>query len=187
MLTSASEALKIINQFGDDVVSAAQRELGAVKTRKSYRAKWQNGKLKSFTVKKRRSRADSTGALRKSLEYDVRETKDGFRIEFKGLDYGLYVESGRLPGKGIPKSALDRWIKAKPIRPRAEGGGFAKKTASALNSLAFLINRKIKFFGIEANPFMQPSIERFKPVLLTDLEKGYAKDIADEIRENYGN
>ena len=182
MQTSVEDKIK---KFADDVISNAQRELGATKTRNSYRAKWKNGKLQSFTIKKVKRRADATGALRNSLDYSIKESGKGFTINFTGLDYGIYVEEGRLPGRGIPVNALQRWIKAKRIRPQKEGGGFIKGTPAAVKSLGFLINRKIKTFGIEANPFMQPSIERYKKNFLDDLGKGYAEDIANEIRNNW--
>ena len=57
----------VLEQFGDNVVSNAQRELGATKTRNSYKAKWKNGKLQSYKVVKRKRKSDNTGALRESL------------------------------------------------------------------------------------------------------------------------
>ena len=181
MQTSVEDKIK---KFADDVISNAQRELGATKTRNSYRAKWKNGKLQSFTIKKVKRRADNTGALRNSLDYSIKETGKGFTVNFTGLDYGIYGEEGRLPGRGIPPLALQKWIRTKRIRPRDKDGKVLKESFQAYSALGFLIKRWIKTFGIEPNPFMQPSIERYKKNFLDDLGKGYAEDIANEIRNN---
>lgn len=175
-----------LEQFGQLIVENAQRELGAYKPRKSFRAKWKNGKLVSFTTSIKRRRSDNTGALRNSINYTITETQKGYMLNISSLDYGIYVNEGRLPGKGIPKRDLMQYIRQKPIRPQKQGGGFLPKTQSNLESLAFLINRKIKTFGIESNPFLDNTIEKFEPRLVSELEEAYAIDIADQIRENVG-
>jgi hypothetical protein len=95
------------------------------------------------------------------------------------------VNEGREAGKGMPVAILKRWLKSKPVRLQKEGGGFVKQTAKGIDSLAFLINRKIKAFGIEANPFMSMSLERFQPELAGSIGEEYAKQVAETIRERY--
>ena len=52
--------------------------------------------------------------------------------------------------------------------------------------MAFMMNRKIKYFGIEPNPFMNEAIAFAQPKLAEELSEAYAKDIADQLRESYG-
>tara|TARA_R100001530_G_C4305191_1_gene151532 strand:+ start:297 stop:848 length:552 start_codon:yes stop_codon:yes gene_type:complete len=175
----------VLEQFGDNVVSNAQRELGATKTRNSYKAKWKNGKLQSYKVVKRKRKSDNTGALRESLSYKVLRKGDLFILEISALDYAIYVDQGRKPGKGIPVTILKRWIKSKPVRLQKDGGGFVKQTDKAINSLSFLINRKIKTFGIEPTNFMSNSVDKFQPKLAEELTPAYAAFIADKIRDKF--
>ena len=174
-----------LNEFAEKVISNAQRELGTTKPRKSYEATWRKGKLLSYQVKMKRRRSDNSGALRESLDYNVEKLKDGYLLTISSLDYGIFVNEGREPGKGMPVAILKRWLKSKPVRLQKEGGGFVKQTAKGIDSLAFLINRKIKAFGIEANPFMTMSLERFQPELAGSIGEEYAKQVAETIRERY--
>lgn len=182
MQQNVEEALK---QFGEKVISNAQRELGTTKPRKSYRAKWRKGKLLSYEIKMKRRRTDNSGALRESLSYNVEKVQGGFVLTISSLDYGIFVNEGRDPGKGMPPAILKRWLKSKPVRLQKEGGGFVKQTSKGIDSLAFLINRKIKTFGIEANPFMTMSLEKYRPELAGSIGEKYAEDLADQIREKY--
>ena len=108
----------------------------------------------------------------------------------------MYLQEGRLPGKGIPPAILEAWIRKKGIRPQnLKSGGFRKSKASKkkdqegdknVKALAFMMNRKIKFFGIEANPFMTRALAFAQPKLAEELGEAYAKDIADQLRDSYG-
>ena len=53
-----------LDRFGALVVERAKKELNALKPRKVYRARWKRGRLKSFQVKIKQYRADSSGALK---------------------------------------------------------------------------------------------------------------------------
>jgi hypothetical protein len=174
-----------LNEFAEKVISNAQRELGTTKPRKSYEATWRKGKLLSYQVKMKRRRSDNSGALRESLDYDVQKTGGGYLLTISSLDYGIFVNEGREAGKGIPPLALQKWLRTKRIRPKDKDGKFLKESFSAYSSLAFLINRKIKQFGIEANPFMTMSLERFQPELAGSIGEQYAKELADQIRKKY--
>ncbi len=181
-----------LDRFGALVVERAKKELNALKPRKVYRARWKRGRLKSFQVKIKQHRADSSGALKNSLQYDVVETSQGATLVIESLDYGVYVQEGRLPGRGIPSRAMDKYIREKKIRPQdTVKGGFKKfdknnKKDRNLKAMAFMMNRKIKYFGIEPNPFMNEAIAFAQPKLAEELSEAYAKDIADQLRESYG-
>lgn len=176
----------ILDAFGSRVVDLARINLG-----RSYTARRSNGK--SY-----RKRIDSSGQLRNSLGYDVlTRGEDGrfisARLEFDMLEYGRYVDAGRRPGKGVPfnksnptASPLGKWIKKKPIRIRdLETGSFVKATDSRINSLIYLINRKIKKHGIKPTNFISEPLEdefpKFAQSLAEALGDDYTAAIANSI------
>ena len=176
-----------LEEFGELVVERAKKELNAVKPRKVYRASWKNGKLRSVQVKVKNYRSNNTGELRDSIDYKVTDSPFGKELAIMTAEHGDFVNRGRLPGKGIPPRAMDAWIKSKGVRPQdTVNGGFKKKTEANLKAMAFMMNRKIKYFGIEANPFMTDAIAFAKPLLQEKLGEAYAKDIANNIEIKYG-
>ena len=117
----------ILDKFGASVTKQAKINVGSSKN-------LNGGK-----------RIDSTGTLRKSLKYKVKETEKGFILTFEMEDYGELRDSGQLGknrkilkgwnksifkrGKGFtnlaPKvKAIDKWIKDKPIKARDKNGSF---------------------------------------------------------------
>jgi len=159
-------------EIGIAVQKAAQQNLGTTQTRFKIKAKWKNGRPISYSRTAYKGRIDNSGALRKSITYETTETG----IKWSMLSYGEYVEEGRKGlrynkhllgkgGKGIPVGALRKWIASKPVRLQT-GKGFAKQTDKALEQASFLINRKIKWFGIDATRFFsEPFYEKTKDYL----------------------
>ena len=160
---------KVLNEFGERVSKLAKINIGATRT--------VNGK---------RRRIDNSGDLRKSIRYDVEVFKNsvGFYIEMEA--YGKYVDQGRKPGKGIPVETLKQWIKSKPVRLRdLKTGSFIEQTESRINSLSFLINRKIKEKGIAATNFLSdPFSEEFKK-LPDDLIEAFGLDVDEFLKQQF--
>lgn len=69
-------------------------------------------------------------------------------IVFELEDYWKYVEYGRGPGKMPPISAIENWIKVKPVVPNSVNG-----KVPDTRQLAYLIARKI---GREGTPSQKP-------------------------------
>lgn len=180
MLDDAS--LEYLQEFGKNVVRDAGIELGAKQKKTSYRAKWSNGKLKSFTTVQKRYSSSTTGELKKSLSFEVMEVQGNYLLVFKAAEYWYYVNFGRKPGKYAPVGVIDEWIRKKPIRLQKGGGkGFAKQTPEAMKSLGFLINRKIKTFGIEGTRFFTKTFDLYSDKLRDDLGKRIANDLLKKI------
>ena len=160
-----------LNEFGREVVKLAKINIGATRT--------VNGK---------RRRIDSSGKLRKSINYSLKTHKNSFSFFIEMEDYGEWVDKGRKPGKGIPKDALFKWIKTKPIRVRdLKTNSFVKQTESRIKSLAFLINRKIKEEGIAATNFLkEPFDKKFKD-LPNELLEAYALDLEKFLENSLDN
>ena len=101
-----------------------------------------------------------------------------FFIEME--DYGQWVDQGRKPGKFAPVDAIRKWVKTKPIRLRdLETGQFLKTTESRMNSLAFLINRKIKEKGIAATNFLSDPFEKAFKDLPDEMIEAFGLDVED--------
>ena len=159
-----------LEEFGERVVKLARINLG-----RTYTAKRSNGK--SY-----RKRIDSSGELRKSLDYKLlTRAEDGRfisgRLEFTMLEYGKFVDQGRKKGKGIPSAPLEKWIKQKPLRLRdLESGGFVKMTDAKVKSVAYLISRNAKKHGIEPTNFISEPIENEFPKLSQSLAESLGDD-----------
>ena len=176
----------ILDKFGASVTKQAKINVGSSKN-------LNGGK-----------RIDSTGTLRKSLKYKVKETEKGFILTFEMEDYGELRDSGQLGknrkilkgwnksifkrGKGFtnlapPVKAIDKWIKDKPIRLRdLRTGSFIEATASRKKSLSFLIGRKIKEEGIVPGLFFSSAWDKQFTDLPEDVAEGFAEQI-DKLME----
>jgi len=100
----------------------------------------------------------ASGSLKDSIK--VVPKKDGLSIEMN--DYGQFVQSGRLAGKkGVPISAIIKWIKDRKLKGRDKKGRYIKDV-----SFAFAIQTNIKKFGIKPSNWLDVAIEN----LLSDEE-----------------
>ena len=179
-----------IQDFNQDVVERAQRNLGTYRTVIDGRGR------------RKRRRADSSGNLRKSLTFNSRETNRGKIVSFfaqgTASDYANFVEYGvngtrrkhgapfSFKGKNINQEALMQWFKKKPIRMRTfkDGklGGFAKNTEQARKTAAFLIGRSIAAYGFAPLNYMRDAmtsaLKDWKPI----FEEALVKDAQERLK-----
>jgi len=161
-----SDAIIILTEsIAQDVVEAAQRELGATRV-----------------VKGKRRRSVASGTLKNSLTYSATARYNNPVIQFgasgKAADYIRYVNDGRRKGAKMPPIApILQWMRIKPIRLRKAGGGFIKKTPEAERAAAWSIARAISKKGIEPFPFFANAIES----VLDKRGKEYEEAIKKEI------
>lgn len=147
------EVIRIFNVFGESVVGRAMRNLAATRT-----------------INGRKRRAVSSGALRDSLTFSLKDNGKGrtyINFGAKGIPskYADVVEEGRRPGKFPPIQAIKDWMRIKPIRLRdLKTNSFTKVTETKLNQAAFLIARSIKMKGI-------PGLKYFEDALTAQLEE----------------
>lgn len=123
----------------------------------------------------------ASGTLLNSLTYKLRIRYNKPTIDFtvKG-DAGRYadvIEYGRKPGAKMPPvSAIEKWIKIKPLKLRNRQGEFIKSTESAIKSAAFAIAKSIGENGIVGINYYQDAIndtwEDYSEQLLTAYAKG---------------
>lgn len=116
-------------------------------------------------------------SLSNSVSYEVASGDTWMAVDITLLDYWKYVEYGRRPGKMPPISAIEKWIKIKPIVPRAYGG---RKVPSA-KSLAYLIARKIEREGIAPRPHFAGTLDTLLRSFDNALSEAVAQDIGESI------
>ena len=175
--------LQALQDYAERWVQLSKLELGTYKPRKSRRTTWNGMTPSKSSIKIKKRRAVASGKLQESIEYNVQVTPDAGIVEYILEDYGKYVESGRKAGKGVPVKALQKWIREdrKMRYFNRKTNKFEAMTESKLNSLSFMINRSIKAFGIDPNPFIEPSMQRAYDEHLPKIEAAYALDIEDKI------
>lgn len=140
-------------------------------------------------------RKDASRDLRKSIKFRLRLQGDYFNFNLMMEDYYKWVDEGRKAGKGAPLGVIDGWLKNPAVisklglysnKKLTSGKGLKKKlnANSYVNSLSFLINRKIKTKGIKptyffTNVFEDGRVERLKKELVDYLKQ----DVILTIRE----
>lgn len=160
--------------FADFTASQMKINLGAKVTRKIYRSKWKNGKPYNTRVKTIRANHDASGSLINSI--NVVKQKRGYGISMNS--YATYVEYGRQKGKGVSPKELSKWINNKNLKPRnLVTGQFLKNNTKNKKAMAFMMNRKIKNFGIEPFPFIDMSFESADYKFKNAITEAMAKDI----------
>lgn len=92
--------------------------------------------------------------------------------------YAKFLIEGRKKGKGIPVRNMDSWIKQKRIKPKNEQGQFKKMDK---RTLGFLMNRKIKYFGIEGYDFVAPERKDILRRYNSALSKAMNQDLQNII------
>ena len=163
--------------------------MDTLKTLQSFAKKVQNKAKKNVHDYK----INSSGKLRKSIKVDVKDLKEkGYSVSVTMEDYGDLRDAGQLGskrrilkgwnksifiprGKGFtnlapPPSAIKKWIRTKPVR----GTG-------SLNTMAYLISRKIKTYGIQPGLFFSDAFNEYYPKLEKNILEGLSEDIDNEL------
>ena len=170
MAVKQSMRAKVLADFADNVVRLSKINLG-----KTYTATNARGK-------KYKKRIDNSGNLRNSIKSKITQREEDGRfakanIVFEMLDYGINVDKGRRAGKGVPPQKLIDWIKKKPLRVRdLKTGKILKQTESRVKGLAFVINRKIKKYGIPATNFFTDAFESQEEKYYNEMQEAIASD-----------
>jgi hypothetical protein len=157
----------LLNEYAATVVERAQSNL---RIKRRVRGKVVN-----------RVGSNRSDNLLNSLTYKLRIRYNKPTIDFtvKGQagNYADVIEYGRKPGaKRPPVSAIEQWIRLKPLKLRNRQGEFIKSTETAIKSAAFAIAKSIGENGIEGINYYQDAIndtwEDYSEQLLTAYAKG---------------
>ena len=110
---------------------------------------------------------NNTGNLSRSLK--VLDTPCGISISM--LDYGQAVDEGRRPGKGIPPVILEKWVEQK-LRADEDP-----------DSVAYMINRKIKRFGIKPTNFLGNAFATVDKMEIPEVHDALFEDLMESLKE----
>lgn len=168
----ASEFDQILNEYAVTVVERAQSNL-RIKRR-----------VRGKTVNR-----VASGNLLNSLIYKIRVRYGKPTIDFsvKGTagQYADVIEFGRKPNSKMPPvSAIEKWIRMKPLKLRNRQGEFIKSTESAIKSAAYNIARSIGKKGIEGINYYAEAIDDTWDDYKDKLMDAYIKDIENRLLLN---
>jgi hypothetical protein len=145
---------------------------------------------------------NTTGELSKSLDSDVKVSKNSFQLTFSMEDYGMFQDKGvrgktsstKAPnspfrfGSGTGKKGgltegINKWVKRRRFQFRD------KKTGRFMsyNSTAFLISRSIYNKGIAPSLFFTKPFEKAFKNLDKDLIEAYKLDVEQLIKTTVNN
>jgi hypothetical protein len=145
---------------------------------------------------------NTTGELSKSLDSDVKVSKNSFQLTFSMEDYGVFQDKGvrgktsstKAPnspfrfGSGTGKKGgltegINKWVKRRRFQFRD------KKTGRFMsyNSTAFLISRSIYNKGIAPSLFFTKPFEKAFKNLDKDLIEAYKLDVEQLIKTTVNN
>lgn len=120
------------------------------------------------------SRIPDNWDLKSNYSFQYQNDGSLYEVTVRVPDYFKYIESGRRAGaKMPPRDAMLRFIEKRHITPYPDSRG----RVPSLNSLAFLIGRKISRDGIPARPILQDSIVSLKTDIDTILTDAVTKDL----------
>ena len=98
----------------------------------------------------------ASGTLARSVEVQVKQSGDITELQILMAEYGQWVQSGRMSGKGyVPVGSLIKWIKQRGLKGRDKKGKFMTD-----KSFAFAIQSNIRKFGIRPANFLDISMEK---------------------------
>lgn len=164
-----SHTQKELDKFGKYVVSQSRANL----TRSKHRYK---------------------GKLHKSINYNLKVSKNSFQLDFEMEKYGKFVDKGVQGTKSktkAPKSpyrfgtgtgkkgglteSIDKWVKDKRFQFRDKKTGRFWSYAQT----SFVIRRSIWFTGLKTTNFFTKPFERAFKKLPKELTEAYALDLDD--------
>lgn len=163
----------------------AKLELKAKRPRTAIRATWKKigNTWEPEFVRKQKIRAPFVASG--NLVNSIKPIADGLEFGISMAWYGDAIRKGRKPwpgaqfngDKGIPPTSMKQWAQMKRLRPKdPKTGQFLGNNEKTQKAMRFLMNRKIKHFGIEPFDFQ-------KIALATTLSK-YRSKINDSIKQD---
>jgi hypothetical protein len=186
---------KVAMEMAQFKASQARGQLQAKTTRVGVRATWKkvgNGwQPTSHRFQRVRANYVASGALVNSIKAYYNSPSD-FGITM--LWYAEAIRRGRQPmggmkgGKGLPVDVMDKWADVKGIKAKdPQTGQFIPNTDKNRKAMKYLMNRKIKHFGIQGWDFLEIPIAIIKEKYTPKLEQALALDIDELVMQRYNN
>jgi hypothetical protein len=150
----------------------------------------------------RSSDKNSSGDLSKSLDSDLKVSKNSFELSFIMEEYGVFQDKGvkgksssaKAPNspfkfgtgtgrKGGLSEGINKWVKRKRFQFRDRKSG----KFLSYNSTAFLISRSIYHKGIAPSLFFTKPFEKAFKGLSKDLIEAYKLDVEQLMKNTINN
>ena len=150
----------------------------------------------------RSSDKNSSGDLSRSLDSNVKVSKNSFELSFLMEDYGVFQDKGvkgksssaKAPNspfkfgtgtgrKGGLSEGINKWVKRKRFQFRDKKSG----KFLSYDSTAFLISRSIYHKGIAPSLFFTKPFEKAFKGLNKDLVKAYKLDVEQLMKNTINN
>jgi hypothetical protein len=168
---------RMADAFAEALKSATKRRIKKTGIRANWKRAGKNWMAYNIRKKTYTTQISASGNLAQNIK--VAKTDD-YDYSVVMPFYSKFVIEGRNKGKGIPPKVMDKWIRQKRIKPR---GGDGKFTSMSKESLGFMMNRKIKYFGIEGFDFVTPEREQILKRYKSALTRAMNQDIKDLIEK----
>ncbi len=97
------------------------------------------------------SNSNASGSLSESMGLTFKSSSKGLTMDLSMLDYYMYVDEGRKPGKMPPVSSIAEWLTLPNVREKLQEQSDAE--FQGIQSLAFVIARKIGKEGTKGTKF----------------------------------
>lgn len=161
--------------------------------------------------------AVTTGNLEKSLDFEVVQTNNGYRVDFKALEYFKFVDKG-VRGAGASRknstspykfktinpskshvTAIEKWIIRNRLQARATDVRRYGKTGSekkaidptkGRQSLAYIIARSIKRDGLYETGFWSDAFDQVFKTFGANMSKALGQSITvnlEQMKEDLAN
>ena len=114
-----------------------------------------------------------------NISFNVESDRGNFAIVFHLPSYWRYAEHGRGPGKMPPKGSLMQWMKFKQILPSPLTLSNGKTVLPSMESLEFLIRRKIGEYGTKGQHTWEITEQQIKDSLISDVKEALTKDFTE--------
>ncbi len=134
----------------------------------------------------------ASGELSESIDFELFNRNNELGYEITMADYWKAVDEGRKPGTAPPPDAIKEWLSYPNVKERlGYSSDMRSSNLSQINSLAFLIGRKIAEKGTDGTDFFtdvvnSPLIDRFNDKLVDAVVADtnlLIEDIADRFSE----
>lgn len=182
----------VVSRAADYFASQAKLELQAKRPRMKIRANWKKvgSGWQPINVRKGTMRSNfvASGNLVRSLQGWTQGLEFGVEMDW----YGQMVINGRQPegknkgGKGIPVDKMSQWAKMKGLKPRdVKTGQLLKNNSENRNAMNFMMNRKIKHFGIEPFDFIKMprrvTLDKYRDEIAAAVKKDIENNLRNDI------
>lgn len=115
--------------------------------------------------------------LRNNIRFDLKVQDAVYEIDFIAPEYWKWAEDGRKAGKMPPVQVIKDWILKRKITPKAS----SKYGVPSINSLAYLIARKIGRDGTTGVKFLEKSVSETENYFISKISDAIVEDIKENL------